>query len=128
MTHPAIAALDGANASVGEDIKLRCIVGVTNQVNVDCDVRATVRSPTAQELSSGLGIKQDDMFCIFSPTEINEKQWPGGQLPGFVGDPRIPNKNRGDMGYVRGAWRTVQWAQGFYPGGELVRIEMRVLG
>lgn len=126
MAHPAIAALDGANALVGEDIKLRRVVGTTNQVNVECDVRATVREPSATELAAG--INQDELFCIFSPTQIDCQQWPGGQPPTVTDDPRIPSKNRGDKAYVRGRWRAVQWAQGFYPGGELCRIEMRVLG
>lgn len=129
MAHPAIAALDGALASPdgGEDIKVRRIVGTTNQVNVDCGpLRAAVRSPTSNELIAG--ISQDELFCIFSPTAINKAQWPGGQPPSVTDDPRVPSKNRGDKAYVRGRWRAVQWSQGFYPGGELVRIEMRVLG
>lgn len=121
-----VTALDGANAMAGEDIKLRRVVGTSNQVNVDVEVRATVRSPNAQELAGG--ISQDELFCIFSPTEIDRAQWPGGQPPTVVDDPRVPSKNRGDKAYVRGRWRAVQWGQGFYPGGELCRIEMRVLG
>lgn len=126
MTNPLIAALDAGNVVAGEDIKLRRIVGTANQINVDCDVRAAVRLPTDKELAAG--IMQDELFCIFSPTAINRAQWPGGQPPTVTDDPRIPSKNRGDKAYVRGRWRAVQWGQGFYPGGELVRIEMRVLG
>jgi hypothetical protein len=121
-----IAALDNGLLRAGEDIKLRRSVGTTNKANVDVDIRASVRSPTSAELLAG--ITQDELFCIFSPTEINRTQWPGGQLPGGTEDPRIPSKNRGDSAYVRGRWRAVQWGQGFYPGGELCRIEMRVLG
>lgn len=109
----------------GEDIKLRRSVGVTNKASVDVDIRAAVRSPTSAELAAG--ITQDELFCIFSPTEINNAQWPGGHQP-TTEDVRIPSKNKGDSAYVRGKWRAVQWAQGFYPGGELCRIEMRVLG
>jgi hypothetical protein len=121
-----IAALDNGLLRAGEDIKLRRSVGTTNKANVDVDIRAAVRSPTSAELLAG--ITQDELFCIFSPSEIDRAQWPGGQLPGGTEDPRIPSKNRGDSAYVRGRWRAVQWGQGFYPGGELCRIECRVKG
>lgn len=121
-----IDALDSGLVVAGEDIKLRRSVGTTNKVNVDVDIVVAVRGPTSEELTAG--ITQDALFCIFSPTEINRAQWPGGQPVGGTEDPRVPNKNRGDSAYVRGRWRSVQWAQGFYPGGELCRIEIRVLG
>jgi hypothetical protein len=126
MASDAIQALDDALSDEGEDIILRRVVGTTNQQNVDCDCRSAVRSPSAEELVGG--ITQDDLFCILSPTQINNRQWPGGQPITATDDPRIPSKNRGDKAYVRGRWRAVQWGQGFYPQGELVRIEMRVLG
>lgn len=126
MASDAIGALDDALADEGEDIILRRVVGTATQQNVDCSCRAAVRSPLAEELVGGIG--QNDLFCILSPTQINEQQWPGGQPLTVTEDPRIPSKNRGDKAYVRGAWRAVQWGQGFYPQGELVRIEMRVLG
>lgn len=121
-----VAALDGGLAVAGEAIKLRRSVGTTVKANIDVDIRAAVRSPTDQELVAG--IAQDELFCIFSPTEINRAQWPGGQLPGATEDVRIPSKNKLDTAYVRGRWRAVEWAQGFYPGGELCRIELRVKG
>lgn len=121
------AALDRALAKKGEDVILRRITGTgAAAVNVDVTVRASVRSPGAEELVGG--IVQDDLFCILSPSEIDAAQWPGGQPPTVTNDPRIPDKNRGDKAYVRNAWRTVQWGQGIYPGGELARIEMRVRG
>lgn len=128
MAYDAIAALDDALADEGEDIILRRVVGtlLATQQNVDCPCRAGVRAPSAEELTAG--ITQDNLFCILSPTQLNERQWPGGQPPTVTDDPRIPSKNRGDKAYVRGRWRAVQWGQGFYPQGELVRIEMRVLG
>lgn len=121
-----IAALDDALADEGEDIILRRVVGAANQVNVDVAVRAGVRSPTTEELVAG--ITQDELFCIFSPTQIDAAQWPGGQSPTVIEDPRIPSKNRGDKAFIRNRWRAVQWGQGFYPQGSLVRIEMRVMG
>jgi hypothetical protein len=72
-------------------------------------------------------VQENDLFCIFSPTEINNAQWPGGHVP-TPEDVRIPSKTLGDTAYVRGRWRSVEWAQGFYPSGELCRIEMRVRG
>lgn len=132
MAHPAIAALDGALAENGsgngEWIKLRRVVGSSSatQVFVDVDVRAHVGGPSESQLIAG--IDQNTFVCIFSPTQINRAQWPGGQPPSVINDPRIPAKDRGDKAHIRGAWRAVQWGQGFYPGGELVRIEMRVLG
>jgi hypothetical protein len=98
---------------------------VTNKAVVDVECRAAVRSPTSAELVAN--IKQDELFCILSPTQINEAQWPGGHLP-TTSDVRIPSQAMGDQAYVRGKWRDVLWAQGFYPGGELCRIEMRVAG
>jgi hypothetical protein len=124
-----LAALDGALAAQGdvEKIKLRRVVGTTNQIFVDSpDIPARVNSPTSQDLIAG--IQQDELICIFSPTQIIQAQWPGGQPPTVTDDPRIPSKNRGDKAFVRGRWRAVQWGQGFYPGGDLVRIEMRVMG
>lgn len=129
MPSPAtmIARLDAGLVKAGEDIALRRVVGTVNQVNVDClGIPAAVREPTDEELVAG--ITQETLVCSFSPTRINRAQWPGGQPPTVTDDPRIPSKNRGDKAYVRGRWRAVQWGQGFYPQGELVRIEMRVTG
>jgi len=120
-----VASLDNSLITAGEDIKLRRSVGVTNKANVDVDIRSRVLSPTSAQLVGD--VQEDDLFCIFSPTEINAKQWPGGHAP-TDSDLRIPSKTMGDTAYVRGRWRAVQWAQGFYPGGELCRIEMRVRG
>lgn len=132
MAHPALAALDDALAvggsGNGEWIKLRHVVGssTATQVFVDVDVRANVTGPSGSQLVAG--IDQNTFVCIFSPTQIDRAQWPGGQPPSVIDDPRIPSKNRGDKAFIRGAWRSVQWAQGFYPSGDLVRIEMRVTG
>jgi hypothetical protein len=126
MMNAHIARLDRSLRKNGEDIILRRVVGATNQQNTDVNVRAHVSGPSEEQLIAG--IDQNTFNCIFSPTEINAQQWPGGQPPNTTLDPRIPSKNRGDKAYVRGGWRAVQWATGFYPGGELVRIEMRVLG
>lgn len=125
MSSDLIASLDSALLRAGEDIKLRRSVGVTNKSSVIVDIRAAVRSPNASELVAG--IPEDHLICIFSPTEINAAQWPGGHVP-VTSDVRIPSKALGDDAFIRGKWRAVEQAQGFYPGGELCRIEMRVQG
>jgi hypothetical protein len=121
-----IARLDRSLAKDGEDIILRRVVGTTNQQNTDVNVRAHVEGLSDKTLIAATS--QLEFHCIFSPTEINAAQWPGGQPPNIVNDPRIPSKNRGDEAKVRGMWRSVMWGFGKYPGGELVRIEIRVLG
>lgn len=126
MASDAIRQLDEDLAEEGEDIILRRIVGSASQVFIDVKVRARVTGVAAEELEGT--VSQNEFLCIFSPTEINLAQWPGGQAPSVVVDPRIPDKSRGDKAYVRGTFRAVQYATGFYPQGELVRIEMRVLG
>lgn len=118
--------LDAELADDGEEIRLRRVIGTTTQSNVDVDVIAAVRGLNPDELVGS--ITQDELMCIFSPTQINRAQWPGGQPITATDDPRVPSKNRGDKAYVRGKWRTVQWGVGKYPHGELVRIEMRVSG
>jgi hypothetical protein len=121
-----VAALDRGNAIAGEDIKLRRSVGVTNKAYTSVDIRAAVRSPTDKQLAAGFA--QSDFFCIFSPTEIDAAQWPGGHSTSVTSDLRIPSKNLGDEMFIRGGWRKVEWGQGFYPGGSLCRIEVRALG
>ncbi len=125
MSSDLISSLDNGLMRAGEDISLRRSVGVTNKSSVIVGVRAAVRSPTASELVAG--IPEDHLFCIFSPTQINNAQWPGGHVP-VTSDVRIPSKALGDDAFIRGKWRAVEQAQGFYPGGELCRIEMQVQG
>lgn len=133
VTHPAIKALDNALSHNSEEITLRRVVGsnAATQQFVDCPkILANVRGVTAKELEAG--IDQNSLYCIFSPTRINETGWPGGQPPGGTVDPRVPSKNRGDKAFVGGEWRKVQWADGLVVRSagvsELVRIEMRVFG
>ncbi|MES5483576.1 hypothetical protein QMZ05_12530 [Bradyrhizobium sp. INPA03-11B] len=121
-----IQALDEALAEAGEPIRLRRTVGTQNRASSIVDIQARVNSPTARQMVGT--VTQDDLFCIFSPTEINNAQWPGGHDPSSAQDVRIPSKTLGDSVFVRGRWRDVEWAQGFYPGGELCRIEVRVSG
>lgn len=121
-----IEKLDRFLANRGEDIVVRRIVGTTNQSVTDVDCRAFVRGYSPEELTGG--ITQQDSFVILSPTQINKAQWPGGQPVGGLQDPRIPSKAKGDKAIIAGKPRSIEAAVGIYKAGELVRIEMRVLG
>lgn len=126
-----VAGLDDAliNGS-WEWVTLRRVVGTApNTVNIDvrCIARVDAVSPT--EIVGG--ISQDELHVIMSPTQINEAQWPGGQVtPGmpFNVDPRVPVKAT-DKLIVRGKLRTLTFAEP-KPGktGELVRLNLRVSG
>lgn len=123
-----IAELDKSLAADGEDIWLRRVVGssAATQQFIDVKCRAFVRGFAANELIGG--ITQQDSKVILSPTQINRANWPGGQVPGSTIDPRIPSKNRGDKAKIKGSFRNVEAGTGITTEGELVRIEIRVLG
>jgi hypothetical protein len=121
-----IASLDRDLAGVGETITLRRVVGSKNQQYVDVDCVAKVVGQGEKDLVGTLA--QDELYCILSPTQINQRQWPGGQAATAGRDPRVPDKSRGDLAKVRGAWRAVEWAEGIFPQGVLVRVNMRVKG
>ncbi|QCO15525.1 hypothetical protein D3869_09950 [Azospirillum brasilense] len=119
-----MAALDRALAIAGETVVLRRQYGVSPSVFVDVECRGFVRGYRPEELIGG--ISQTDIFVILSPTEIERAKWPGGSGLSSTTDPRVPKK--GDKLVVRGALRNVEAAGPIYVRGELVRIEMRVLG
>src|SRR5258708_30008025 len=100
-----VAALDDALAQAGEDIILRRIVGTApNQINIDVMCRARVDAATVQEILAG--IPATDLHVTMSPTQINNAQWPGGQvplLPPFNVDQRVPRMNGPDKVLLRGA-------------------------
>ena len=126
-----IAALDSALAGYGEDIILRRVVGTApNQVNIDVTCRARVDAMKVEEIVAG--IPATDLNIIISPTQINNAQWPGGQvplLPPFNVDQRVPRINGPDKVLLRGAVpRTVAFCDPKFVNGELVRINMRVTG
>jgi hypothetical protein len=122
--NPDILALDRALARTGEPVMLRRITGTTNQSWVDVEVMALVRGYRPEQLVGG--IVQTDSLVILSPTSIFGAQWPGGVVPGSTVDARLPKK--GDKAIIRGAARNVETVGPIYSRGELVRIEMRVLG
>lgn len=121
---PERAALDRALAIAGEPVVLRRQYGVNPNTFVEVECRAFVRGYRPQELVGG--ISQTDIFVILSPTEIERAKWPGGSGLSSTTDPRVPRKN--DKLTVRGAQRNVEAAGPIYVRGELVRIEMRVIG
>lgn len=125
-----IAGLDNALADRGEDFILRRVVGTgANVVNIDVTCRGRIDAVSVEEIAAG--IKATDLKVIFSPTQINNAQWPGGtipQLPPFNVDQRVPRENGPDKAIVRGQLRTVALCKPFFIGDELVRIEMRVSG
>lgn len=125
-----IAALDDALAETWEDFILRRVVGTGASVaNIDVPCRGRIDGMKTEEIAAGL--KATDLNVIFSPTQINNAQWPGGTIPippPFNVDPRIPRENGADKAIVRGRLCQIAFVKPFVIGGELVRIEMRVSG
>lgn len=121
---PEIAALDRAVARTGETIILRRTTGTNPQTWIDVELMAVVRGYKPVELVGGLA--QTDAFVALSPTDINRAQWPGGQSPSATGDARVPRK--GDRVVMQGRARNVETVAPIYVRGELVRVEMRVIG
>lgn len=122
----AIAMLDRQLAAHGEEIRLQRLTlgpgGVQIPFEVVCN--AFVRGYAPDELVGG--ITQQDAKVIISPTEIIANDWPGPATSPTTSDRRVPRK--GDRTYIAGKARAVEAAAGLYLAGELVRIEMRVLG
>jgi len=126
-----IAALDSALAQTGEDIILRRTVGTApNIINVDVACRARIDAATVEQIAAG--ILATDFNIIMSPTQINDAQWPGGQvpaLPPFDLDQRVPRAGPSDKVLMRGqAPKAVASVDAKFIAGELVRINMRVSG
>jgi hypothetical protein len=120
-----VADLNAALAADGEWIELWRETG-TQKIPFKVRCRAFVRGYAAQELVGG--IAQTDSKVIMSPTEILRVGWPGpnSSVTPTDQDRRVPRK--GDAAVIAGRKRAVEAAGGIYLGGELVRIEMRVLG
>ena len=121
----AIADLDAALAVDGECIEVWCETG-TQKIPFKVRCRVFVRGYVAQELIGG--IVQSDSKVILSPTEIIRAGWPGPNSSATPTnqDRRVPRK--GDAVVIAGRKRAVEAAGGIYLAGELVRIEMRILG
>lgn len=127
-----IAAFDGALAAHSEEITLRLVVGSgANVANIDVKCRARVDAVTTEQIVAG--IPATDLNVILSPTQINEAQWPGGQIPPlpepFNIDPRVPRENGPYKVIARGKIRSVAFSDPKYANNnELVRINLRVSG
>lgn len=123
---PEIADLDDALADYGTDVVLRRVSGTApNQTNTDVTVRAAVRSYQPNELVGG--INQTDSLVIISPTQIAAAGWPAGESASTtVADPTLPR--RLDKMIIAGRARNIEVVDPIYLGGELVRIEIRVIG
>jgi hypothetical protein len=121
----AIADLNVALATDGEWIELWRETG-TQKIPFKVRCRAFVRGYAAQELVGA--IAQTDSKIVMSPTEVIRAGWPGANSSATPTnqDRRVPRK--GDAVVIAGRKRAVEAAGGIYLGGELVRIEMRVLG
>lgn len=128
MAHPAIASLDNALAEAGEDVILRreVSVGNGNVLSLDVKCRAFVRTFRLREEELVSGISQSVDLVTISPTEIEKKQWPGGQLQGAPVSPSLPRKL--DKLKVKGRWRTLDAVDPIAIGAEIVRINMQLLG
>lgn len=121
----AIAALDAALATAGQDIRLQRLSG-TQQIPFEVTCRAMVRGYQPSELVGAIG--QQDSFVILSASEIGRKGWPGpaSSASSDASDRRVPRK--GDRAVINGKARTIEAAAGIYVDDELVRIEMQVKG
>ena len=113
----AIEGLNRALARVGQDVVLRRMVS-GSPVDVTC--RASVRSPSAQELEAGF--TQTDSVVILSPTPITAASWPGDSSLIRGGGAS------GDKVKIDGRFRNVEKVNPIRVGGTLVRYELRVLG
>lgn len=119
------ADLDAALAEDGEWIEIHRLVG-TQQIPIKVDCRAFVRGITAAQLAAG--VKQDSSNVIISPTQIIEKGWPGpnSSATPTTTDRRVPKL--GDKAVIAGKTRQIEVSLPIYVDGELVRIDIRVLG
>lgn len=125
-----LAALDSALAATGESFILRRVIGSGAAVsNIDVTCVGRIDATGVTDIAAGL--KATDLKVIFSPTQINQAQWPGGsspQQPPFEVDQRIPRENGADKALIRGVLRQIASVKPYVIAGELVRIEMRVSG
>lgn len=123
-----IAKLNRQLEQHGEEIELQRLTG--NQlipIKVRCRAFVRPAQRTPEELIAG--IVHSSSIVVISPTEINAAGWPGPEAPvgSTTDDIRVPRKN--DKAVIAGRSRNVEWGVGFrFPGGVLVRIEMRVSG
>jgi hypothetical protein len=120
-----VADLDEELARDGQDIRLQRLTG-TQQIPFEVTCRAFVRPVSAEQLIAG--ITQDSSNVVLSPTQIVAAGWPGpnsSKTPTTV-DRRVPTNN--DKVVIAGKVRQINAVMPVYADGELVRINLRVLG
>lgn len=125
LAEQAVADLNAALASDGEDIEVRRQVG-TQLIPIGVDCRAFVRGYRADELTGG--IIQTDRKVILSPTQIIANGWPGPNSSATPTDRdrRVPIK--GDKAVIAGRVYNIEASAGLYIDNALVRIELQVRG
>lgn len=101
------------------------IIGTTNQSRYTVRVRYHMRGYKPEELNEQ--IIQGDSLVIMSPTQINQIQWPGGQLQVPTNDIRIPKRNDKFTPSLNRE-HNVQDAEGLYMDGVLVKLRVQVRG
>jgi hypothetical protein len=128
-----ISELDNSLAQVGEDIILRRMVGTApNQIPIDVQCRAKVNGLSTAQIAAG--IPATEFNVIISPTQINDKQWPGGTIPPVPPlnlDQRIPRAGPADKVILKerdSVPRAVTFSDPQIVNSELVRINLRVSG
>jgi hypothetical protein len=131
MSADLIAALDNALARAGEDIILRRLFGtLPNQTAVDVKCRAKVTAMSTEQTVAGIPVTTFEI--IISPTQIKAAQWPGSsppRLPPLDVDESIPRAGTTDKVLMRGLPpKDVFFVDPVMPGGEVVRINMKVKG
>lgn len=119
-----IADLDASLATDGEEVILQRLTLAAGGIQIPLSVRlrAFVRRYRPDELIGT--ITQQDSKVILSPTQIIRDGWTSGR-PAHE-DARVPVN--GNRVIIQGRPRKVEAADGIYPAGELVRIEMLVKG
>lgn len=120
-----IRELDKSLAVDGEDVELQRLIG-TQLIPIKVTCRAFVRGYAAVDLIAS--ITQRQRKIIMSPTQIIQAGWPGPNSSATLTnqDRRVPSSN--DKAVVVGKACAVQEAGGTYVDGQLIRIEMRVIG
>jgi hypothetical protein len=129
MRNPHIARLDRQLRLHGEPIQLvrEALAVQRHRLNL----RGIIKTYGSQQLVGS--ITQTNYLIIISPTDLKKKGWPGaipatiptGTVPGK--DDSIPEKGT-DVLWMRNAKKSISQVDAIYEGGEVVRIEMRVLG
>lgn len=129
----AIAMLDRQLEKHGQRITLQRLTSAAGGASIpfDVTVRAFVRNYKPDELVGG--IVQSDSKVTISPTEIEEKGWPGPSVYTVAPnttlseqDRRVPRK--GDNARINGRLRNIEASMPIYLDDELVRIDMHVKG